>query len=123
MNAMSSIEETNEFDDEDLTPFQELRKTLREKILASKILGEIEETTFMGTFDGSGDSGQFHNDCGNDEINQFLAKAIDEFVNFNWYDGEGGGGDITWDIVADKIIINGYTNETVQHTEMAEEEF
>lgn len=103
--------------------FAEKRKELREKLLAAKLMGESEDTEFTVTFDGCGDSGQCNNDSGNDEVDKFLSEAVDLFVTFDWYNNDGGGGDITWDIVADEIIINGYYNETVRTDAMTEEVF
>lgn len=123
MNAVSEIPVPEEQDEEELTAFKQKRKELREKLLTAKILGEIDELVFTGSFDGSGDSGQYNNDASNREVNEFFSEAIDQFVTFNWYDGEGGAGDITWDVVADKITINGYSNYIAQETEMDEEVF
>ena len=103
--------------------FAEKRKELREKLLAAKLMGETEDTEFTVTFDGCGDSGQCNNDSGNDEVDKLLSEAVERFVTFDWYNNDGGGGDITWDIVADEIIINGYYNETVRTDAMIEEVF
>lgn len=110
---------------EPVTPesFAAKRGALRTKLLTEKLLGNSDETEFTITFDGCGDSGQCNNDTNNEEVNQLLAEAVELFVDFNWYDNDGGGGDVTWDIVTDKIVINGYYNETVQTSAMAEEEF
>ena len=99
-----------------------IRASLRERILTDKILLE-SQTTFSAEFDGYADSGSVYADVGDEEINQFLTLAVETFVEFDWYNNEGGGGDITWDVISDKIIINGYFNVVQQVNALDEAEF
>jgi hypothetical protein len=99
-----------------------IRASLRERILTDKILLE-SQTTFSAEFDGYGDSGSVYADVGDEEINQFLTLAVETFVDFDWYNNEGGGGNITWDVISDKIIINGYFNVVQQVNALDEAEF
>ena len=103
--------------------FKSMRAKLREKLLTNSLLGDDQTLEFTATFDGYGDSGNFNNDADDPEINALLSEAVDLFVHFDWYNNEGGGGDLTWDVRADKIIINGYQNETQRVDAMSEEEF
>lgn len=98
------------------------RKALQEKLLTNAILTE-SPLVFQAEFDGYGDSGQSHCDTGNKEVDRFLADCIELFVTFDWYNGDGGGGDITWNVRTDKITINGYENVTSQEPVLEEAEF
>jgi hypothetical protein len=95
-----------------LLEFKAQRAALRQELLADAITGSDKPLVFNASFDGYGDSGQFNNDTENDAVNDLLSEAIDLFVTFDWYNNEGGGGDIFWDVRADKILINGYYNVT-----------
>lgn len=100
----------------------ETRKKLREEILVSAILDK-EKTEFSADFDGCGDSGNVHAATGNDEVDKFLIQCVNLYVSTDWYNGDGGGGDITWKVFEDKIIINSYYNEMVSNDDMVEAEF
>ena len=104
---------------------KEERQRLLDKYRVQKLV--IDDNTVMEfklDFDGYGDSGQVYpSQSYPDDINQFLSQAVDAYVEFDWYNNDGGGGDITWDLRTDKITINGYYNETVQHNAMDEVEF
>lgn len=103
---------------------QKIRKELREKILQNALLDQDAPTTFSVDFSGYGDSGQMHDpnhDLENGEVGDFFHKVMSQYIHFDWYNNDGGGGDITWDVVNDKIKINGYSNRTVQEEEVDEE--
>jgi hypothetical protein len=99
------------------------RKELRQKLLVDVILGQENELVFQAYFDGYGDSGNVHTSTGNADVDEFLAWCVDKYVKFDWYNNEGGGGDITWEVQTDKVTINGYYNVTQKHDVMVEEEF
>lgn len=124
MNATTFVE-NNDVQNEtgEPTPFDLKREALREKLLLDLVLGEEEDLVFKGTFDGCGDSGQYNEDAENEEVDELFADAINQFVHFDWYNNDGGGGDITWHVVEDRIVINGYYNEMVQTDVMSEAEF
>jgi hypothetical protein len=105
------------------TEFAKLRAEVRTKVLADALIIGKHGTEFEADFDGEGDSGDVHADTGVKIIDEFLEKAVETFVEFDWYNNSGGGGDITWDLKTDKIIINGYTRYTETEAEMSEAEF
>jgi hypothetical protein len=111
-------------DSEGISELDVFRAVLRHECLVDKLVSE-EDTglSFYGEFHGSGDSGNYEVETGNDIVDKFLELMLDKHVNFDWYNNEGGGGDITWDVQTDKVIINGhyYVQESVD--EMVEEEF
>lgn len=100
----------------------EFRKNLREAVLATKLIGDME-TVLTGDFNGSGDSGQYYISTDNDWIDAFLTKMLETHVTFDWYNNDGGGGDISWDVSTDKVTINGYAYITETESVMGEEEF
>lgn len=104
--------------------FMEKRAALRQKLLTQHILNDGISLRFHGSFSGCGDSGNYDGgDYKNSEVDELFADALEEFVTFDWYNNDGGGGDITWDVVDDKITINGYYNEIVSTDVMSEEVF
>jgi len=104
-------------DAEELDPLQQTRKKLRDELLVSIILDK-EKTEFTATFDGYGDSGEVHADTGNKKVDEFLESCVTAYVTTDWYNGDGGGGDITWKVFDDKIIINSHYNEMVSNEDM-----
>lgn len=119
----SSLNSYQEREAQKKLDLQTTRQTLRETLLTGSILGSEGNLVFQADFDGYGDSGQVHANTKNKSVDAFLETCVDVYVTFDWYNNDGGGGDITWDVIADKITINGYSNETVQHDQMSEEEF
>jgi len=105
-----------------LDELTETRKKLRNEILVSIILDK-EKTKFSAIFDGYGDSGSVYANTGNEDVDKFLIQCVDTYVTTDWYNNEGGGGDITWKVFEDKIIINTYWNEIVSNDDMVEAEF
>ena len=99
------------------------RKALRTKLLANVLVGEEQSLVFSADFDGYGDSGSIHSNTGNEEVDRLLSKAVDLYVTFDWYNNDGGGGDITWLVMPDKIVINGYYNETIRQDALSGAEF
>lgn len=101
-----------------------VRAVLRLEIMRLKMIGEENiPLTSQGYFSGSGDSGSYDICTGMPAVDLFLEKMLDIHVTFDWYNNDGGGGDITWDVMTDKITINGYTNVINEVTEMHGEEF
>lgn len=116
------IKSINERKKKELENLSTARAALRERILTDKVLAQ-SETTFSAEFDGYGDSGTVYSNTSDHEIDEFLNLAVHTLVEFDWYNNEGGGGDITWDVVTDKIIINGYYNVVERVSELEEAEF
>ena len=96
------------------------RKELGEKITSKAVLTPDSPTTFTSTFDGYGDSGQYHHEAGDEEVDALLSHMVYTVVTFDWYNNDGGGGDITWDVVSDVITINGYKSVITQEDVMSE---
>lgn len=97
---------------------RELRQTLRERLLARKLLdGEkFEEVEFI--YSGYGDSGDIE-ECKPDEegLSDFLWNRMWD-LHAGFENNSGGGGEITWDLHDDVITINHYdTVETSEYTE------
>lgn len=99
------------------------RKELGEAIIAQRILDTSIPVEYTSTFDGYGDSGQYNHEAGQDEVDTLFSHMIDTVVTFDWYNGDGGGGDITWDVLSDVITINGYANTVTQEDMMSGETF
>lgn len=98
------------------------RAAMRVHALSSQLLGE-NNGTFAGEFYGSGDSGNYEVDTGDTLVDNFLEKMLDRHVNFDWYNNDGGYGDITWEVANDVITINGSQYVTESVSVMDEEEF
>jgi hypothetical protein len=98
------------------------RASIRIHALSTQILGETAGV-FMGEFHGSGDSGNYEVATGDALVDNFLEKMLDRHVTFDWYNNDGGQGDITWNVAEDTIVINGSYNVMESVTEMDEEEF
>jgi hypothetical protein len=97
--------------------FSVIRKELRLYLL-SLILAGAEPFETSVEFQGYGDSGQIETPTGNVLLDEFFSECLNKFVHFDWYNNEGGGGDITWNLEDDKIVINGYYNQVQEVTEM-----
>jgi hypothetical protein len=108
---------------EEITEFAKLRAEVRTKVLADALIIGKHGTEFEADFDGGGDSGDVHAETGVKLIDEFLTKAVETFVSFDWYNNDGGGGDIKWNLKTDKIVINGYSRYTETESEMSEAEF
>jgi hypothetical protein len=98
----------------------EVRAELLLKVQQDRLLKDDATTVFTIGFSGYGDSGDVDELSGDDQIDAFLQAVMKEHVHFDWYNNDGGGGDITWDITKDEILINGYQNETISNSIMAE---
>lgn len=97
------------------------REALRQDLLASLLLGE-KGSTYSGEFHGGGDSGNYDIETGDATVDTFLMTMCDIHIDFDWYNNDGGGGDIEWNIQNDVITINGYQNITAQEDMMTEVE-
>ena len=93
---------------------EEMRAPLREFLLAEAIVSAdgLNSTTFQAEFDGSGDSGYLRPwDINHIEpLLHFFEKILEEHVTYDWYNNDGGGGEITWDIKDDTLKVEGYVN-------------
>lgn len=98
------------------------RKELREELLGKRVEGTDVSDEFQMTFDGSGDSGNYNYDSGDSLVDFLLVSLGEENIHFDWYNNEGGGGDITWRLVDDVVTINGYYNVMEQVSEMEDVE-
>jgi len=103
----------------------EYRKDLRLRLLAEILIDDDAAVIIEVEFDGYGDRGNVHsfvlpnNEDGSlqkleDELNQFISDLVDTHVTWDWYNNEGGGGSVEWNLSSDKITINGYYNQIEQ---------
>jgi hypothetical protein len=103
--------------------FEHLRRITRARLIKDAILGREVDVEPMADFYGSGDSGQLGDIPADADVAELFDDALRKFVTFDWYNNEGGGGDITWNVLSDVITINGYYNVVEQVHEMSEAEF
>lgn len=97
------------------------RAELRQKLLINAVFLR-GDTTFSVVFDGYGDSGTVHaffpaitdDQELSDELEKFFDVVVDREVHWDWYNDEGGGGNVVWDLEKDTVTINGYYNVTEQ---------
>jgi hypothetical protein len=92
-----------------------LRQDIRERILLKALIEENVPLEYEGSYDGYGDSGNYHCHTGDEEVDAFLTAMLDKHVQFDWYNNEGGGGTITWQIKEDIITIDGFQNQIVRN--------
>lgn len=100
------------------------RAALKEQIQIDALTDPEHVPVFYeAEFDGYGDSGEVHASTGRESVNVLLEECVRLYVNFDWYNNEGGGGDITWDVNTDTITINGYKRVVNDEAMMDDEEF
>jgi hypothetical protein len=120
---MDCLDDLDTDEDEDgISELDVLRALLRHECLVSKLV-EDGEMTFEGEFHGSGDSGNTDIHTGRPDVDKLLEYMIEKHVNFDWWNSDGGYGDVTWHVQEDKVVINGSYYVTESVTEMDEEEF
>ena len=91
--------------------FDAVRARLRERFLVNRLLDPEQPVTIVAEFSGSGDSGAMDSCTINDAaMNLFLDFILSRYVPYDWFNNDGGGGTITWDLVEDTILIEGYVN-------------
>jgi hypothetical protein len=81
---------------------------------------------FTIEFDGYGDSGMFYDVTpsipNEDELTNRVQELLegygndDQVVSWDWYNNDGGGGELVWDISKDVITINGHWNEIIANS-------
>jgi len=102
--------------------FEVKRAELLRKFRGLALISQNPVTEFIATFDGYGDSGQTYfqdpKDSEEDfsEVETFLSTAVDLYADWDWYNNEGGGGEIRWNITTNTIKIEGYYNEQISHS-------
>lgn len=95
-----------------------VRAILCEQLVVRLPIEDNKQTTFQVEFNGSGDSGDVYpDDVAPATVNWFLERMVEIHVHWDWYNNDGGGGDNTWDILADKLVLNGYYNVMESVTE------
>lgn len=98
----------------------EFRTELRKTLLGNSLIDGTSLTTISAYFDGYGDSGQIYDALRPDgeyeemyaKTNAYMCYLVENHVDWDWYNNEGGGGEVVWDLQSDKITINGYYNVT-----------
>lgn len=116
MGLASYISIPDDADLKDPEIFREFRKQVREALLAERLLGSDDALDIELSFSGSGDSGDWQEHHDDPHVQRLFDHLLQHEVSFDWYNNDGGGGSITWDVVADVITIDGYWNETIQNS-------
>jgi len=99
--------------------FIETRARLLSDLRNEALLSTDPVTVFASSFDGYGDSGTVYfispksMEYDLTEVENLLSRAVDMYADWNWYNNDGGGGTIQWDIKTDTMTIEGHYNETV----------
>lgn len=131
-DKQSELPEEDRDEDFDQTVWKRFREDLLNKIRLRILFDNQCPTHFEGGFCGSGDSGNWdglydpnikrehrHYDmC--EAADTLFSEALELFVQFDWYNAEGGGGTITWDIPTDVLNISGYQNVVTEEQMMDE---
>ena len=99
--------------------FVTYREALRERLLTDIMLGLFDDLIPNAYFCGGGDSGEVYTETSDDELNFFFERLVTERIEWDWYNGDGGGGDINWDLKEDELVITGYQNYT-EHVDQPE---
>jgi hypothetical protein len=94
--------------------FQKYRNSLRDVLLAEQLIEEGGEHEISLSFSGSGDSGNWDDEHDNACVMTLFNHLLNNVVTWDWYNNDGGGGTISWDLATNTINIEGYYNETVQ---------
>lgn len=110
--SIDSLPDLNLAADDNLKVF---RDAIRTSLLAGRILGDETPLVIEQAFSGEGDSGDWSERHDNPYVQHLFDHLLNTRVTFDWYNNEGGGGSITWDVVPDVITIDGYWNELIQH--------
>jgi len=87
-----------------------IRANLRAELLVDVLIME-KEGVIQVQYGGGGDSGDI-DATGNTPLDEFFAEVVDHYCQFDWWNNEGGGGDITWNLVTDTLTLNGYYHTT-----------
>lgn len=99
------------------TNFRKFRTELRTKILADKLLNDDTDMEFVLDFYGSGDSGDWSDSLEDALMQHMFDYVLHHHVYWDWYNNDGGGGTIRWDVRNDEIHVDGYWNEIIAHSE------
>lgn len=121
-DIMAHVKLHNQEEENARKAFNETRKALREELAAEALLG-LKPKEYFVTFSGYGDSGDLEPSGYPENVQDFFYSVLDTLVDYDWYNNDGGYGDITWDVMTDTLTINGYQYETTTHPVMVEEEF
>jgi len=100
---------------------EEYRKKLA-SYLHLQVALQDAESVFELSYDGYGDSGtEYISDEYPEPVRELLQDYFNTYVNFDWYNNDGGGGHVHWDVSTNKVEIYGYYNVTESVTEIEEE--
>jgi len=104
--------------------FKIYRAALLSELRREALVTANSPTEFTVDFSGSGDSGNMDLCIPEDSrVYTVFEYALNSFVHFDWYNDDGGQGDMTWNITTDEITISGSWNEMRSETAMNEEVF
>jgi len=112
--AIKKFEETVE----GINALEGQRELIRQRLLVSKLLGDIPEKIVEMSYSGYGDSGEIQ-DCSVDEKDAPEGDRVDEFLwemlwqqHSGFENNEGGEGTVAWDLIKDEITITHGTHVT-----------
>jgi len=104
--------------------FKIYRAALLSELRREALVTANSPTEFTVDFSGSGDSGNMDLCIPEDSrVDTVFEYALNSFVHFDWYNNDGGQGDMTWNITTDEITISGSYNEILSEIAMNEEVF
>lgn len=104
--SKSSIKHYSTTSTEQQKAFSARRPALLETLRAMVLTDELKNPVIL-QYEGYGDSGGFEDVASNvpDEVEDFLWDLLSQNEG-GWENNDGGRGDITWDVNADKITID-----------------
>ena len=94
--------------------FAEYCQILRNQLLVEIMLGNSEERIITLSFSGDSDSGTWDDQHENPLVQNVFDYLQEHHVTWNWWNNDGGGGSITWDLEQNTIEIKGYIRY-IQH--------
>lgn len=122
MYISTKTEELRKTDDSKKTQWLTYREHLRMHLLTATLLQDAP-SEYSAEFNGYGDSGELDYSDELPLLKAFFNYILHHHVTFDWYNNEGGGGDITWKLHDDVAVVNGYRNTTVAESIMDAVEF
>ena len=122
--AIELISNNNSYNEFTKEKFKIYRAALLSELRREALVTANYPTEFTVDFAGSGDSGNMDFCIPKDtRVDTVFEYALNDFVHFDWYNNDGGQGDMTWNIITDEITISGSYNELISETVMDEEVF
>lgn len=109
----------SKFDEDTIKAFRTMALT---ELRRRRLVNDEAPDSFSTEFHGGGDSGDMES-CKEPLVDLLFEWHLHNSVHFDWYNNDGGGGDMEWTLDDDTLIINGYSYYTETCQEMGGEEF